>query len=429
VSIVVSMFKEQRSFLVACMIISFLIKAYLSLLYISYSSEGIHIEDDYHSRIMNGFKSQHVNASQLSYRVSFQSPFPILEGKEVVLALQPLYGKHRIKENAIFSLARKYKLEDFLLFVSSLLCTNYTGDLVLGVSKAKDLSRELKLYLEYISKYHHTIVYETHLNCKRVNNKGTFCQASEFLKDRRNNKTIPDPRSPRQLAQLRFEYFWAWSKAYSASSQIWLLDFYDSFFQRHPWNFLPNKNTPTSLHAFEESNHLTLGQEPFNREWIKKVYGERWVQAFHPKTILCAGSTFGGQPAIQTYTSAMIRQFDITKRGLDQGHHNFLFHSNQLIGAPNISSIQFHHQGTSTVNTLGILISQENNLTSLGILRSDGFVYNNDGDISPVIHQYDRDIELSIIMNRRKQKLLHEWMTKRALNARSIFHFCVRVYE
>jgi hypothetical protein len=45
---------------------------------------------------------------------------------------------------------------------------------------------------------------------------------------------------------------------------------------------------------------------------IKKAYGEEWFKTLKYKTVICSGSTFGGQPAIRTYTSAMVHQFDVT---------------------------------------------------------------------------------------------------------------------
>jgi hypothetical protein len=370
-----------------------------------------------------------IDASLLSYRVSFQIPYPLSNERTFGLAIRPLYGNHRIKEDVIFSFARGYGLSEYLLFVSSLLATNFTGDLVLGVASKDNLKDDVQEYLEYLSKYHHVIVYEIPLQCILVKIR-THCQTQGFFffRDSRRHEVVwKDPRPPREIAQLRFEYYWAWSTLYSSSSNIWLLDSRDVYFQRHPMTYLIPTNdtttntttTTTTLHVFEESNRELLWQQRSNRRWIKAAYGEDWFQVLRYRTVLCSGSTFGGQPAIHTYTSAMIRQYDVTNctiYGCDQGHHNFLFLTNQLLGGPNITSIVIHPQGTSTVNTLGLLISEKSNLTSLGVLRSDGFIYNTNGEVSPIIHQYDRDIKLSQIMEKRKQLLLRNWKNTQRSN-------------
>jgi hypothetical protein len=60
-----------------------------------------------------------------------------------------------------------------------------------------------------------------------------------------------------------------------------------------------------------------------------------------------------------------------------------------------------------------VVVTEDANLTSLGILKEDGLVYNTDGTVSPIIHQFDRDPDLVKMMELRKNKLLQEWNERR----------------
>lgn len=375
------------------------------------------------------------DAFNLSYRVTFDEPYP---QPDAVLAIQPLFGTHRYTQDAIFSFARGYDLPDYLPFVSSLIDSGYTGDLVLGVST--DLSASLREYFEYHAMHHNLVVYAIPLHCMTVNTIRTHCQTVGFFASKRTTTTtttgdspdhrtsseqvlLTDSRPYREVAQLRFEYYWAWSTLYSTTSRLWLLDSRDVYFQRHPMTGLQEQHddtttttATTTLHVYAESNREVLWQQRSNRRWIKKAYGEEWFKKLKYKTIICSGSTFGGQPAIRTYTSAMVHQFDVTNctvYGCDQGHHNFLISANQLVGGPNITSVRIYEQGRGTVNTLGLLMTDDVNLTSLGVLKKDGLVYNTDGSVSPIIHQFDRDPDLVKIMELRKNQLLQQWNERR----------------
>jgi len=68
-------------------------------------------------------------------------------------------------------------------------------------------------------------------------------------------------------------------------------------------------------------------------------------------------------------------------------------------------------QGEGVINNLGILRSTL--LSELGLYNKDKqLVLNVDGTVSPVVHQYDRDAELSELMRSRLRKMTHEWNDK-----------------
>lgn len=351
----------------------------------------------------------------------FPAPYPI---QDSVLALRPIYGSHRPSHNAIFSFARGYELPDYLPFITSLFAQGYDGDLVLGVKP--DMRPELRLYFKHLVKEHPgVVIYDIELSCTRVRIR-THCQTVGMFGLRRAEtngdkiEILADTRPRREAAQLRFEYFWAWTTMYDPSSNIWLLDARDVYFQRHPIdNELLRRASPstTTLHVFEESSSQLLSKQPSNNLWIKTAYSKPIFKRLASHTVICSGSTFGGQPAVEWYTRAMVHQWDVTnctKYGCDQGHHNYLIGENQLVAdGGGIAKVEVYKQGEGAVNTLGLLVSNVGNLTTLGLLNDKLEVTNNDRTtVSPIIHQFDRDDRFRDIMIERKQQLLDEWNTK-----------------
>ena len=83
-----------------------------------------------------------------------------------------------------------------------------------------------------------------------------------------------------------------------------------------------------------------------------------------------------------------------TSLGMDQGFHNYLLYSGQLSKYINI---KIFPQGEGPVNTVGgfkaknMVMNQ--NLTEIGLIRGlapNQKFHNWNGDLSPVVHQYDR---------------------------------------
>jgi hypothetical protein len=90
--------------------------------------------------------------------------------------------------------------------------------------------------------------------------------------------------------------------------------------------------------------------------------------------------------------------------GADQGFHNYLYYSNKLANAKTIRSIIVQDQGSAIINNLGALRTKELGEWGNGKLVektetngkvSNIRVLNWDGEISPVVHQFDRHPLLS----------------------------------
>jgi hypothetical protein len=340
---------------------------------------------------------------------NFKSPEWIY-GSGVKLKVEPAFGTHRPHADAIFAFAKDYPLPTLVLFVGSLLQTGYVGDIVLGISP--DLPEDVEEYITYHAQHSHLVAYVVQLECRDFPHARIRCTVENMFWN--DGAYLADSRPPREKAQLRFEFYWAWSLQYSADSRIFLLDARDVYFQRNPFPLLET-NINTTLHVFEEWEGKPINKERSNSLWIRAARGKEWLEQIGDRNVVCSGTTVGGKPAIEMYTRALVAQWDdtlCTIYGCDQGHHNFLVHGHFLEGAPNITQVVIHPQGTSVANTVGTLASQ-----SSVSLRMRGYVdnrthevLNKDGSPSPVIHQFDRDEEMKgFIFGGRTRVLLLQW--------------------
>jgi hypothetical protein len=143
------------------------------------------------------------------------------------------------------------------------------------------------------------------------------------------------------------------------------------------------------------------------------------MKLIRPKMIVCSGTTMGGQPAMRTYCLAMVRQFDetqITRNAVDQGHHNYLIHTDKLVGAANITDLVKFPQGTGVVNTVGLIAVLKGPLSSEkgGRIYINGTIWNADNvTASPLVHMFDRDAELRVNHDTKTEQALQAWNATR----------------
>lgn len=208
------------------------------------------------------------------------------------------------------------------------------------------------------------------------------------------------------MATLRYEWYWIWAQNYNPSSWIMLVDARDSFFQTNPFANLP-RNQNGLLYFFGENADATrIGKSTKNRNWILRSYGEEVLEALSDKPTICSGSTMGEQLAIETYLRALVNEWDetdIKMTGADQGFHNYLYYTGKLANSATIDKLVVWEQGKGIINNLGALRTKEfwewgfyNNRTKE--------VYNWDGTLSPVAHQWDRDKDLHAYYQRTRFK-------------------------
>ena len=348
---------------------------------------------------------------------------------DVVPIVRPILGTHRPHVDAVFAYAEGYVVGHYILFVESLRATGFDGDVVLAI--ADEPQEDV---VEYLRGQDHVVVYKASLACfdedrmtpapRKIKNKAhdifQMCRLRGVYgkkSDGGDGETtlLEDPRAGRVVATLRYEWYWIWSLQYNADSWFLLLDARDSLFQQNPFpsTLLPRSADEGILYFFGENAQATrLGRSTKNANWLRNAYGNHVLQALRDKPTLCSGSTMGNQRAIETYLRAMVNEWDetdIAMTGADQGFHNYLYYSSKLQNAVNISQLVVWEQGKGIVNNLGALRTQP--LSEWGIYNNQTHqVFNWDGSLSPVAHQWDRDQHLFRYTNHQRMKqLVRAW--------------------
>jgi len=343
----------------------------------------------------------------ITHDSTWPSPVEVF-GENAILQIKPILGEHRPEKDAVFSFAKGLTFKELIRFVGSLLGTGYDGDIVLAVEQTHEIPEETLQYLEYHSKNSNVIVYPAELVCKRVKIKKR-CKVFKMYMHKEIGGYLPDPRPHRELAQLRFEYYWAWSTLYSPQARIFLLDSRDLMFQSNPFAQVPS-NMEKKIMAFEESNLKQIADEPNNRLWLREGHQRKYVQKLGKQNPVCAGTIVGGQAAIETFGRAMVNQWDTTQckaYGCDQGHVNFLVHGNFLVNSTGIEEVVVEKFGESFVMSLALQMKHGKNLRKSKFFQEGGdasnnIIVNQNGKPSAIVHQFDQDRKLKHIFDGEK---------------------------
>mmetsp|Transcript_30807 Transcript_30807/g.50880 ORF Transcript_30807/g.50880 Transcript_30807/m.50880 type:complete len:481 (-) Transcript_30807:62-1504(-) len=344
----------------------------------------------------------------------FPKPTDKIEGENAQIVLEPTFGTHRPDHDAVMAYAEGYELVHYLQFVETLLATGFEGDIVLATSALDDLRDGVEDYLRSCTA---CVVYATDFTCSDNN----FDTTSERMQDNGGRmsfqmcrldhiygvanpvtgilEAVPDPRTGRVVATSRYELYWIWASQYDSHAWLMLLDARDAYFQTNPFTDLPRTTESSSkkdglLYFFGENTANTrLGKSPKNRKWLERGYSVGIMKFLSDKPTICSGSTMGETIAVEAYLRAMVNEWDETlvlQKGTDQAFHNYLYYSNKLQNVKEIRSVTVFDQGKGIINNLGAL--RDLKLVDLGVYKvEERLVYNWDGSVSPVVHQWDRD--------------------------------------
>lgn len=349
----------------------------------------------------------------------FPKPTYPLNDPDAVVVVEPQIGQHRPDQDVVMAYAEGYTIEYYMCFIETLRETGFEGDIVLATSEYELLKENV---LEYLKTQKNVVVYIHQLDCfesdaitpsKRIMKRGMpdvfqMCVLNDVYgwkdKDGTVTKKAKDPRIGRVVATLRYEWYWIWAQHYNPDSWIMLVDARDSFFQTNPFADLPRQQNGLLYFFGENAEATRIGKSTKNRNWILRSYGSDVLNAISNKPTICSGSTMGEQIAIETYLKALVNEWDetdIKMTGADQGFHNYLYYSGKLANSQNITKLVVWEQGKGIINNLGALRTKEfwewgfyNNQTKQ--------VYNWDGTLSPVAHQWDRDKDLHTYYQRTR---------------------------
>ena len=170
--------------------------------------------------------------------------------------------------------------------------------------------------------------------------------------------------------------------------RVLLIDVRDSFFQGEPFSIIPAA-TASAFHAFKGVEHITIKDCGWNRGWVRDCFGEDVLREIGSLNIICSGVSLGTMAVVLDYLRLMddvvmgrkqapisqLTKFPSCERnGVDQGVHNVLVHK-QLIRDLTVWS----QHDSPVVN----LQARRARVTGRN-------VHNENNELVPVVHQYDR---------------------------------------
>ena len=208
----------------------------------------------------------------------------------------------------------------------------------------------------------------------------------------------------------RFEQYRQWLRDLDFRYAL-MMDFRDAYFQRDPFADVDRFMRDCDLYLMSEFGFLTVGNQPngMNYAWVAEPFGMAAADAIADKVILSSGAIMGRKSAVMGLLDAIA---EVTARQdfefADQGTLNYLTHSGRL---DHCGRIKISRAGMSIVNNCGFseidLPQAKRPITAeeraripfiprdargrLGLYRDhDGWVLDDDGNISHAVRQYDR---------------------------------------
>jgi hypothetical protein len=126
-----------------------------------------------------------------------------------------------------------------------------------------------------------------------------------------------------------------------------------------------------------------LGDCRLHRLWLGCQFGPEYVERHAQKNVSCSGTTFGDTASIRKYLARMVATMMQARNlakisGGDQGIHNYLLIEKLL------DNLTVHPNRQGPVMTMGVMRAGD------WQMDDHGRVLNENAEIPPVLHQYDR---------------------------------------
>ena len=263
-----------------------------------------------------------------------------------------------VTKNVVMSMAYNYKAPEFQRFILPLR-KYYQDDIVLIINPKKVTSEILSLGMEFGIKFvdigHHS--------------QSTSSQKAKGLSQHV------------QLMNSRPLLFSKLCDCYVGG--CFATDFRDVFFQSNPFEKYP---TDADILFSKEGANWTISRCKHNRRWIRDCFGLEVLRKIGKNSPINAGTILGSRKGFQVFAEVfqtLTFNKNIDYHCNDQGIVNFMWYTDLL---KDITAIA-QDQGRGIVNTLGLTDFREN---PNKYRKVDGSFTNDDGTVSPVIHQYDR---------------------------------------
>lgn len=208
----------------------------------------------------------------------------------------------------------------------------------------------------------------------------------------------------------RFEQYRQWLDGIPFRYAL-IIDLRDAYFQRDPFLRADDFMHDSDLYLMSEFRFLTIGNHPngMNYAWVRDAFGTPAADAIADEVILNSGAILGRKTAVLQLVNEIAR---VTSRQnyafADQGTLNYLAHTGRL---NHCGRIRIARAGLSLVNNCGFteidLLRQTRPMSAaeeeaiafiprdasgrLKLCRdAEGWVLDDDGTVSHVVHQYDR---------------------------------------
>ncbi|WP_300527726.1 hypothetical protein [Maricaulis sp.] len=212
----------------------------------------------------------------------------------------------------------------------------------------------------------------------------------EYLRDHSIDAFIV-PRSKRSdvhIVTRRFAYLLSMLELKRDWGRVFTCDVRDVMFQASPFS-LPVEH---ELEVYQEREIGTLAEHSASKKWTRRAYGADAFARIKDQPALCGGAMLGTRAALARLVRAMLnlnlipRSAVASAFGADQAALNLAVHDG-LVEAKVVAN----HERVSTIGA---------HLDALTITRDDRLV-RPDGFMPPVIHQFDRDPDLTAAVERQ----------------------------
>lgn len=245
-----------------------------------------------------------------------------------------------------------------------------TKNLIMGVALGYSLDKVKPFVMSLRKYYDDYIVFVT---------DNVSDEMKKFYNDYNVHTYIPEEQMNKNTVIIdRHRYYYdCITSNFEDIESVFLVDIRDIVFQDNPFKDYPKYDLEffAEPEIFKNCNH--------NSPWLRNVYGDDRVQKIANEYVVCCGTTMGSREGILNYLETMIEEIKRIESngrklsgGEDQPLHNHLVYNNVF------KNFRINHSGKGLVATM-------HHSKTLNFNRK-GYLLNDNGELTPVIHQYDR---------------------------------------
>ena len=178
---------------------------------------------------------------------------------------------------------------------------------------------------------------------------------------------------------------------------VFTSDTRDAFFQKDVFKYYEKIDKPFLGLAYENG---FLTQEPSNRNWIIRAFGQDYFKTLKNERIICIGTLWGTADKVLQFSNKIFEILNNTPKSVDQPVANYMIYHLKLF--QDCSIISKNDDGP--IMTIGIT-----NRAFINLDSDQNFI-NYKGDVVAYVHQYDRHKDLTKIVNDKYYTKVNEFI-------------------